>query len=169
MATISRPDGSVARSVPPRSLAARIRSRRWAWLLLLAEATLVAIVLHLVTDIQQLGEPLLFGVLFLGIAPLQILFGATLRREVVPVVALAAAVLALLVLGWYVYSRVGTPHPFATGQGANVAGTVVLAVELIAVGGVGLAMPGQLRRWVVRSLLGLGIAFWLVWFFALAL
>jgi hypothetical protein len=165
MATITTRDRSAAQA----SLAARVRSGGRAWLLLAAETTLVAILLHLVTDIQQLGEPLLFAVLFLGIAPLQILFGATLRREIGSVLALAATVVALVVLGLYVYSRVSTPHPFATGQAADVAGTVVLAVELSAVGGIGLALPGQLRRWTVRSLLGLGIAFWLFWFFALAL
>lgn len=165
MATITTRDGSVA----PANLAVRVRSGGWAWPLLTAETALVAVVLHLVTDIQQLGEPLLFAVLFLGIAPLQLLFGAALRREVGPVLALAATIVALVVLGLYVYSRVSTPHPFATGQAADVAGTAVLAVELVAVGGIGLAMPGQLRRWTVRSLLGLGIAFWLIWFFALAI
>lgn len=165
MATITSRDGAAPRS----SVATRARSGGWVWLLLAAETTLVAIVLHLVTEIQQLGEPLLFAVLFLGVAPLQLLFGATLRRQVGSALGMAAAVVAIVVLGLYVYSRVSSPHPFATDQGVNVAGTVVLAVELIAVGGIGLAMPGQVHRWTVRSLLGLGIAFWLFWFFVLAL
>ena len=147
--------------------ATRARFTPATWTLLAAESVIAAGVLHLVVDVQNLDADLLFAVLFLGVGPLQVLFGALVTRGVRPVVAVLALLGAVGIAVLYVHARttaVPAPPTTAGTRATDLPGTVLLACELVAVGGLGALLPSGIRRWTTKGLLGIGVAFWLLWF-----
>lgn len=130
------------------------------WVLLSAESIVVAGALHLIMAAQTFEADLLFVVLTFGISPAQLLLGAVLRRGVhaVDAALAAAAAVGLVVLYLYCHTAV-LPH----GQGINVAGTLALGGELVAVSRVGALLSDRLLRWLTRGLLGAGLLCCVVW------
>jgi hypothetical protein len=140
------------------------------WTLLAAESIIVAGLLHVIVGVQNLGEYLLFAVLFLGIGPLQMLFGTMVARGVRPVVAVLALVAAVALIALYIQSREAivtravAQAPGGSPRSTDLPATILLMCELIAVGGLGAVVPATVRTWIVRSLLTVGVVFWLAWF-----
>jgi hypothetical protein len=142
------------------------------WTVLAAESVVAAGFLHVIVGVQNLNEYLLFGVLFLGVAPLQVLFGNLVSRGVRPVAAVVSAVVAIVVIAVYIHSRenvvTNSVAPVTASGGSprstDLPATLMLACEMIAVGGLGTLVPATMRSWLVRSLLTVGVVFWLVWF-----
>jgi hypothetical protein len=144
--------------------ATSIRFTPAIWAVLAAESLLAAGILHLVVDIQSLTEDLLFAVLFLIVGPLQVKFGARVARGVSSVAAALTLTASLILVALLVYAHTAAVSTAPVGsRGTDVTGTVLLAVGLVAVAGLGAAMPAGIRRWIVNSLLGLGLVFWVVW------
>lgn len=131
------------------------------WVLLSAQSIVVAGALHLIMAVQTFETDVLFIVLTFGISPAQLLFGAVLRRGVhaVDAVLAAAAAVALVVLYLYCHTAV-----LPSGRGINVAGTLVLGGELVAVSRVGALLSDRLLRWLTRGLLCAGLLCCVVWF-----
>jgi hypothetical protein len=140
------------------------------WTLLAAEAIIVAGVLHEIVGVQNMATYLMFGVLFLGVGPLQLLFGAMVARGVRPVAAVLAVVVAVVVIALYIQSREAVvtravaKAPGGSPRSTDLPATLILTCELIAVGGLGAVVPASVRSWIVRSLLTVGVVFWLAWF-----
>jgi hypothetical protein len=156
MATITAPAPSTTK---PRFSAS-------AWTMLAAEAIFLAGILHLVLGIEDLGEDLLFGVLFLVIGPVQMLVGARVVRGVRPAVSVVSLLVAIGLIVFYVLNRevvFSTPTTPGTTEAVDIPGTIALALELVAFAGLGALLPVGVRRWIVRTLLLLGLAFWVAW------
>ncbi|HEX3592992.1 MAG TPA: hypothetical protein VHV74_25480 [Pseudonocardiaceae bacterium] len=152
----------------PRSIRARALEVPWSWAMLVGEAMLVACLLHLVLDVENLSGELQFAVFFCAVFPLQILLGTV--RDVSKNVGITVLAIATVLTALYVYSRTTVvaqvPPPPGT-AGINTVGTIVLGLELLAASGLGIMLPVGVRRWLVRSFLGIGIVFWLLWFWVM--
>ena len=136
----------------------------WTLILLATESLVIAGALHLIGNIQNLSEQLLFALLFFGVGPLQMLLGNRLRRGVSPVTGVFALVITVALVMLYVHGHSGA-RPYATGSySLDVWATIVLAVELIAFAGVGALVPPHVRKWITTALLSIGVVFWLGWF-----
>ncbi|HEX5407202.1 MAG TPA: hypothetical protein VFX16_33415 [Pseudonocardiaceae bacterium] len=134
------------------------------WMVLAGESLVAAGILHLVVDIQSLTENLLFAVLFLIVGPLQVKFGARVIRGVTSVTATVTLVTSLALVSLLVYAHsAAVSNAPAGSNGTDVTGTVLLACGLVSVTALGAVMPAGIRRWTVNSLLGLGLAFWVIW------
>jgi hypothetical protein len=48
-------------------------------------------------------------------------------------------------------------------RGTDVTGSLLLGCGLVAVAALGALLPTAIRKWIVNSLLVLGLAFWMVW------
>ena len=154
----------VTTTAPASSSATSIRFTPAVWTVLAAEALVAAGILHLVVDVQTLTAEMLFAVLFLIVGPLQVKFGARVVRGVSPVTAVVTLVASLLLVALLVYAHSVAVSTAPVGsRGTDVTGTVLLACGLAAVAGLGAVVPAGIRRWAVNSLLGLGLAFWVIW------
>lgn len=152
-------------TAPPRSIRARALEVPWAWGLLIGESIIVACMLHLVLDVQNLAGQLQFAVFFLFVFPLQVMLGSV--RGVGKAVGTTSLVVSVVLAALYVYSRTlihaQAPPPAGTAA-ANTVGTIVLGLSLVAVGALGVLLPLGVRKWTVRSFLIVGVLFWLGWF-----
>ena len=152
-------------TAPPGSIKARVMDVPWSWAMLAGEAMLAACMLHLVLDVQNLAGELQFAVFFFAVFPLQIMLGTV--RNVSKATGVTTLVIAILLTALYVYSRTTVVAKIAPPPGTteiNTVGTIVLGLELLAASGLGVVLPAGVRRWLVRGFLGIGVLFWLLWF-----
>lgn len=152
----------------PRSFKSRALEVPWSWAMLVGEAMLAACLLHLVLDVENLAGELQFAVFFCAVFPLQIQLGTV--RNVSKNVGLTVLAIATVLTVLYIYSRTTVvaqvPPPPGTAA-LNTVGTIVLGLELLAASSLGVVLPTGVRRWFVRSFLGIGVVFWLLWFWVM--